>query len=69
MIPSSEGGLWTFLRTLFYPIVAIWRFINNFLFAGDPTQRSSRGNANPAQAQAQPETSRNPPSVVTDADR
>lgn len=69
MIPSSEGGLWTFLRTLFYPIVAIWRFINNFLFAGDPTQRSSGGNANPAQAQAQPETSRNPPSVVTDADR
>ncbi|XP_078259522.1 UBX domain-containing protein 4 [Rhinoraja longicauda] len=67
MMPSTEGGLWIFLRTIYYPIVAIWRFINNFLFAGDPTQRLSGGNANPAQAQ--PETSRKPPSVVTDADR
>ncbi|XP_051880975.1 UBX domain-containing protein 4 isoform X2 [Pristis pectinata] len=65
MVPSSEGGLWTFLRTLFYPIIAIWRFLNNYLFAGDPTQQSSGGNASPAQ----PETSRTPPSVVSDTDR
>ncbi|XP_059826213.1 UBX domain-containing protein 4 [Hypanus sabinus] len=65
MVPSSEGGLWTFLSTLFYPVTAIWRFLNNYLFVGDSTQRSSGGTASPAQ----PETPRTTPSVVSDTDR
>ncbi|XP_069791272.1 UBX domain-containing protein 4 isoform X1 [Narcine bancroftii] len=65
MVPSSEAGLWAFMRTLFYPIIAIWRFLNYYLFAGDPTQRSSGESAN----SSQPETSRTPPSVLSDTDR
>uniref|UniRef100_UPI00398E4BED UBX domain-containing protein 4 isoform X2 n=1 Tax=Pristiophorus japonicus TaxID=55135 RepID=UPI00398E4BED len=64
MVPAS-GGLWTFLSTLFYPIIAVWRFLSNYLFASDPTQRSSRGNTSPSQ----PESSRAQPSVASDTDR
>ncbi|XP_067843320.1 UBX domain-containing protein 4 [Heptranchias perlo] len=65
VVPSSGGGVWTFLSTLFYPIIAVWRFLSNYWFASDPAQRSSRGNI----SQSQPESSRAPPSIASDTDR
>ncbi|XP_048454605.1 UBX domain-containing protein 4 isoform X2 [Rhincodon typus] len=65
MIRSSEGGLWAFLNTLFYPVIAIWRFLSNYLFASDSTHRSSRINTSPSN----PESLRAAPSNSSDADR
>ncbi|XP_068184725.1 UBX domain-containing protein 4 [Antennarius striatus] len=33
---SSGGGIWTFLGTLLYPLLAVWRFLSSFLFATPP---------------------------------
>ncbi|XP_067891143.1 UBX domain-containing protein 4 isoform X2 [Heterodontus francisci] len=65
MVRSSEGGLWTFLSALIYPVIAVWRFLSNYLFTSDPVQRSSRGNTSPSQ----PESSRAQSSNASDTDR
>ncbi|XP_078084174.1 UBX domain-containing protein 4 [Mustelus asterias] len=63
MVRSSEGGLWTILNTLFYPVIAVWRFLSNYLFASNSAQRSSRGTL------SQPESSRVTSSTASDTDR
>ncbi|XP_072328391.1 UBX domain-containing protein 4 isoform X2 [Scyliorhinus torazame] len=63
MVRASEGGLWTILNTLFYPVIAVWRFISNYLFASNSTQRASR------RSLSQPENSRVSPSTTSDTDR
>ncbi|XP_038645850.1 LOW QUALITY PROTEIN: UBX domain-containing protein 4 [Scyliorhinus canicula] len=63
MVRASEGGLWTVLNALFYPVIAVWRFISNYLFASNSTQRASRGSL------SQPENSRVSSSSASDTDR
>ncbi|XP_041056015.1 UBX domain-containing protein 4 [Carcharodon carcharias] len=65
MVRSSGGGLWTFLNTLFYPVIAVWRFLSSYLFASDSTQRSSRGTTSSSQSGS----SRVAPSNASDTDR
>ncbi|XP_060683823.1 UBX domain-containing protein 4 [Hemiscyllium ocellatum] len=65
MIRSSEGGLWAFLNTLFYPVIAVWRFLSNYLFASDSTHRSPRINTSPSHL----ESLRVAPSDTSDTDR
>ncbi|XP_044294111.1 UBX domain-containing protein 4 [Varanus komodoensis] len=36
VVQSSSGDFWKFLGTLLYPLIAVWRFISNFLFASTP---------------------------------
>ncbi|XP_010210643.1 PREDICTED: LOW QUALITY PROTEIN: UBX domain-containing protein 4 [Tinamus guttatus] len=44
VVQASGGDLWKFLGTILYPLLAVWRFISNFLFTSPP----------PAQAAARP---------------
>ncbi|XP_041118093.1 UBX domain-containing protein 4-like isoform X1 [Polyodon spathula] len=41
VVQFSGGGIWGVLGTIFYPLIAVWRFINNFLFASPPPPGSS----------------------------
>ncbi|CAN2389018.1 UBX domain protein 4 [Pristimantis euphronides] len=44
VVQSSDGGVWGFLGTLFYPLLAVWRFLSSFLFSSPPpTQHADRG--------------------------
>nr|XP_020462272.1 UBX domain-containing protein 4 isoform X2 [Monopterus albus] len=36
VVRSSGGGFWAILGTLVYPLLAVWRFLNSFLFAASP---------------------------------
>ncbi|XP_030066763.1 UBX domain-containing protein 4 isoform X2 [Microcaecilia unicolor] len=43
VVQSSDGGLLALLGTIFYPFLAVWRFLSNFLFASPhPTQTKTR---------------------------
>ncbi|TSM60543.1 UBX domain-containing protein 4 [Bagarius yarrelli] len=33
---SSTGGVWAFLGTILYPLLAVWRFLSGFLFSSPP---------------------------------
>ncbi|XP_029139264.1 UBX domain-containing protein 4 [Protobothrops mucrosquamatus] len=39
VVQSSSGDLWKFLGTIFYPLMAVWRFISNFLFTSPPSSQ------------------------------
>ncbi|XP_026521172.1 UBX domain-containing protein 4 isoform X2 [Notechis scutatus] len=39
VIQSSSGDLWKFLGTILYPLIAVWRFISNFLFTSPPSSQ------------------------------
>ncbi|XP_023978040.1 UBX domain-containing protein 4 isoform X1 [Physeter macrocephalus] len=41
MVHSSSGDFWTFLGTVLYPFLAIWRLISNFLFSNPPPAQTS----------------------------
>nr|XP_023677409.1 UBX domain-containing protein 4 [Paramormyrops kingsleyae] len=41
MVPSSAGGFWSVLGTIFYPLLAVWRFISSFLFTTPPPPGSA----------------------------
>lgn len=41
MVHSSTGDFWTFLGTVLYPFLAIWRLISNFLFSNPPPAQTS----------------------------
>ncbi|XP_078538579.1 UBX domain-containing protein 4 isoform X2 [Lissotriton helveticus] len=41
VVQSSEGGLWTFFGTILYPLVAVWRFLSNFLLSSPPSSQAS----------------------------
>ncbi|KAL4618022.1 UBX domain-containing protein 4 [Arapaima gigas] len=36
VVRSSGEGFWAVLSTIFYPLLAVWRFISNFLFSSAP---------------------------------
>ncbi|KAJ1189112.1 hypothetical protein NDU88_005863 [Pleurodeles waltl] len=36
VVQSSGGGLWTFFGTILYPLIAVWRFLSNFLLSSPP---------------------------------
>ncbi|XP_061464893.1 UBX domain-containing protein 4 isoform X2 [Rhineura floridana] len=36
VVQTSSGDFWRFLGTILYPLIAVWRFISNFLFASPP---------------------------------
>uniref|UniRef100_A0A8D0GI56 UBX domain-containing protein 4 n=1 Tax=Sphenodon punctatus TaxID=8508 RepID=A0A8D0GI56_SPHPU len=36
VVQASGGDLWQFLGTILYPLIAVWRFISNFLFTNPP---------------------------------
>ncbi|XP_048339790.1 UBX domain-containing protein 4 isoform X2 [Sphaerodactylus townsendi] len=38
---SSGGDFWKFLGTVLYPLIAVWRFISNFLFSSPPPPQTS----------------------------
>ncbi|KAE8581460.1 hypothetical protein XENTR_v10024803 [Xenopus tropicalis] len=43
VIQSSEGGVWGFLGTVLFPLLAVWRFLSNFLFGSpSPSQPAER---------------------------
>ncbi|NWS52844.1 UBXN4 protein, partial [Chunga burmeisteri] len=41
VVQASGGDLWKFLGTLLYPLLAVWRFISNFLFTSPPPSQSA----------------------------
>ncbi|XP_038150087.1 UBX domain-containing protein 4 isoform X1 [Cyprinodon tularosa] len=43
--PSSGFGIWAVLGTVFYPLLAVWRFLSSFLFATPYSASASRGQA------------------------
>ncbi|XP_073401656.1 UBX domain-containing protein 4 [Dendrobates tinctorius] len=36
VVQSSDVGVWGFLSTLLYPLLAVWRFLSSFLFSSPP---------------------------------
>ncbi|KAL8183247.1 UNVERIFIED_CONTAM: UBX domain-containing protein 4, partial [Gekko kuhli] len=40
-VQSSGGDFWKFLGTILYPLIAVWRFISNFLFSSPPPSQTS----------------------------
>ncbi|NWY52614.1 UBXN4 protein, partial [Chionis minor] len=41
VVQASGSGLWKFLGTILYPLLAVWRFISNFLFTSPPPSQST----------------------------
>lgn len=41
VVQASGGDLWKFLGTILYPLLAVWRFISNFLFTSPPPSESA----------------------------
>ncbi|KAG9463335.1 hypothetical protein GDO78_021950, partial [Eleutherodactylus coqui] len=51
VVQSSGGGVWGFLGTLLYPLLAVWRFLSSFLFSSPPpTQQTDRGGYTPQES-------------------
>uniref|UniRef100_A0A8C4P3F0 UBX domain-containing protein 4 n=1 Tax=Dromaius novaehollandiae TaxID=8790 RepID=A0A8C4P3F0_DRONO len=47
VVQASGGDLWKFLGTILYPLLAVWRFISNFLFTSPPPSQSTARTAHP----------------------
>ncbi|NXE74536.1 UBXN4 protein, partial [Cochlearius cochlearius] len=47
VVQASGGDLWKFLGTILYPLLAVWRFISNFLFTSPPPSQSAVRSAHP----------------------
>ncbi|XP_009460051.1 PREDICTED: UBX domain-containing protein 4 [Nipponia nippon] len=56
VVQASGGDLWKFLGTILYPLLAVWRFISNFLFTSPPPAQSAVRSAH-QQDHANPSTS------------
>ncbi|NWY48174.1 UBXN4 protein, partial [Sylvia atricapilla] len=41
VVRASGSDLWKFLGTILYPLLAVWRFISNFLFTSPPPSQPS----------------------------
>ncbi|NXD49989.1 UBXN4 protein, partial [Corvus moneduloides] len=41
VVQASSSDLWKFLGTILYPLLAVWRFISNFLFTSPPPSQPS----------------------------
>ncbi|XP_063285426.1 UBX domain-containing protein 4 [Pelobates fuscus] len=48
VVSSSEGGVWNVLGTILYPLLAVWKFLSNFLF-GSPPPSDTRDRATHSQ--------------------
>ncbi|XP_077303903.1 UBX domain-containing protein 4 [Lithobates pipiens] len=59
VVRSSDGGVWGILGTLVYPLLAVWRFISNFLFSSPPPAQNSDRAAYPQQENTNPTSSNN----------
>ncbi|CAI9603848.1 unnamed protein product, partial [Staurois parvus] len=59
VVQSSDGGIWGLLGTLFYPLLAVWRFISNFLFSSPPPAHHSDRATYPPQENTNPTSSNN----------
>ncbi|XP_068102021.1 UBX domain-containing protein 4 isoform X2 [Hyperolius riggenbachi] len=57
VVQSSDGGVWGLLGTLLYPLLAVWRFISNFLFSSPPPAQQSDREAHPQQENTNPTSS------------
>lgn len=44
VVQSSGGGIWSLLGSLFYPLLAVWRFLSSFLFVNQSTPGRSSDN-------------------------
>ncbi|XP_075037052.1 UBX domain-containing protein 4 [Mixophyes fleayi] len=49
IVPSSDAGVWGILGTLLYPLLAVWRFLSNFLFGSPPPAQHTDRSAHPQQ--------------------
>ncbi|KAM4626627.1 UBX domain-containing protein 4 [Discoglossus pictus] len=58
VVQSSEGGVWTLLGTILYPLLAVWGFLSNFLFSSPPSSQNT-DRATHQQDNANPSTSSN----------
>ncbi|KFV13502.1 UBX domain-containing protein 4, partial [Pterocles gutturalis] len=56
VVQASGGDLWKFLGTILYPLLAVWRFISNFLFTSPPPSQSAVRSAH-QQEHSNPSTS------------
>uniref|UniRef100_A0A8B9QDJ6 UBX domain-containing protein 4 n=1 Tax=Apteryx owenii TaxID=8824 RepID=A0A8B9QDJ6_APTOW len=56
VVQASGGDLWKFLGTILYPLLAVWRFISNFLFTSPPPSQSTARTAHQPE-HANPSTS------------
>ncbi|XP_010139761.1 PREDICTED: UBX domain-containing protein 4 [Buceros rhinoceros silvestris] len=56
VVQASGSDLWKFLGTILYPLLAVWRFISNFLFTSPPPSQSTVRSA-PQQDHASPSAS------------
>ncbi|NXY85313.1 UBXN4 protein, partial [Alcedo cyanopectus] len=41
VVQASGSDLWKFLGTILYPLLAVWRFISNFLFTSPPPSQAA----------------------------
>uniref|UniRef100_A0A8C8R6B3 UBX domain-containing protein 4 n=1 Tax=Pelusios castaneus TaxID=367368 RepID=A0A8C8R6B3_9SAUR len=58
VVQASGGDLWKFLGTFLYPLIAVWRFISNFLFTSPPPSQP------PVRADQQEHSNPSPSSTV-----
>ncbi|XP_009575792.1 PREDICTED: UBX domain-containing protein 4 [Fulmarus glacialis] len=56
VVQASGGDLWKLLGTILYPLLAVWRFISNFLFTSPPPSQSTVRSAH-QQDHSKPSTS------------
>ncbi|NWH82721.1 UBXN4 protein, partial [Piaya cayana] len=56
VVQASGGDLWKFLGTILYPLLAVWRFISNFLFTSPPPSQPAARSAH-QQEHSNPSTS------------
>ncbi|NWH63454.1 UBXN4 protein, partial [Geococcyx californianus] len=56
VVQASGSDLWKFLGTILYPLLAVWRFISNFLFTSPPPSQSAVRSAH-QQEHSNPSTS------------
>lgn len=62
VVQSSDGGVWGFLGTLLYPLLAVWRFLSSFLFSSPPpTPHTDRGVYTPQESSSSPASSSSEP--------
>ncbi|MEE6489093.1 hypothetical protein FKM82_015482 [Ascaphus truei] len=57
VVQSSEGGLWTILGPILYPLLAVWRLLSNFLFTSPPPSQSTARSAHQQQDSTNPSQS------------
>ncbi|XP_072301475.1 UBX domain-containing protein 4 [Eucyclogobius newberryi] len=44
-LSPSSSSLWSFLGTVFYPLLAVWRMLSSFIFGSSPNQGAAPNNS------------------------